>query len=188
MTVITDRVLRHVCRKARWNIGGRKRATWRFDAGERGGGTRGRETKASTRAGVTKYPDPEGEIKAGSFPRWATIEGGKGIRERRGKAGIWESIPPMSVPRDRCLSTDLFLSAAKIPIAASPIIGYFLASPSTKKLEKPTRLPFFRSSPLLFFLPFLLPSSANFSSADLSLPDALCLASSPIHFARVYSS
>lgn len=92
------------------------------------------------------------------------------------------------VPRDRCLSTDLFLSAAKIPIAASPIIGYFLASPSTKKLEKPTRLPFFRSSPLLFFLPFLLPSSANFSSADLSLPDALCLASSPIHFARVYSS
>lgn len=42
MTVITDRVLRHVCRKARWNIGGRKRATWRFDAGRGGGGNEGK--------------------------------------------------------------------------------------------------------------------------------------------------
>lgn len=157
MTVITDRVLRHVCRKAWWNI---ERESARRSMGGRG--TSGRETKASTRAGVTKYPGPEGEIKAGSFPRWdPSIEGGKGIREKEGKKPVFgnryhrcRSERPM--PFNRLISLRRQNSLPHCCLSHNWLLPRVTVLAPRKNSKN---RPFFRSSPLLFFLPFLSPQT-----------------------------
>lgn len=149
MTVITDRVLRHVCRKAWWNI---ERESARRSMGGRG--TSGRETKASTRAGVTKYPGPEGEIKAGSFPRWdPSIEGGKGIREKEGKKPVFgnryhrcRSERPM--PFNRLISLRRQNSLPHCCLSHNWLLPRVTVLAPRKNSKN---RPFFRSSPLLFF-------------------------------------
>lgn len=184
MTVITDRVPRHVCREA-CRISRARRDSWRLDGRGKDGRRRERHRLGPA---VTKYPDPEGEIKARSFPRWGTDR-----RRKRKERGGREK-PIFGNRYHRCRSqrpiplNRLISLAAKIPIVASahnwllPRV-IVLAPRASRKLARKTSRP----TSLVSMLSLSLSFSANFSSADLSLLDALCFASL-LFTLRVYSS
>lgn len=137
---------------------------------------------------VTKYPGSRGRNKS-------KIVSSMGYGSKKGKEGGRKSryleIDTTDVVSQRPIPLNRLISlAAKIPIVAHPHNWLLprvivLAPRKLVPVEKPVdQLPSFRCSlSLSLFLPF----SANFSSADLSLLDALCFASL-LFTLRVYSS